>query len=407
MRRWRFRLRSESGQIVIPALFMFPTLMLFVFLLFETAKVSRYKIRHQFAVDAAAFVEMTNYSDFLNRSAYVNGAFPMRIFREGFHDTFEDTRGHDPTDPPGYYTNGQGGSYVDDLMYHDGAFPRYDQNPDQVPQGSQSWDISFSGGRSGMNDPDSPDVSSHDMGYDGSGTNACSGTCTLIFTNYTASHFNIGWDDGNQVLKLYVQIYQLLGSVEAAQFAVLKRLADKHNFLSKSYYLNIGEQQAIQEAGQAVQDFRVSADPFVGAVNFWCTPKMRLYAQKPAHELAQAMTVGAADAQMPPTIDCVGRGGNQGLFQLVTIDRNVLNSMSQPSPSSQWSKGWPVSVHWTVPNNYFGVDLNSMLQASDNGGPKVRASVAIYRGAVNCQGANCPANIWPSPTPKFQVRLYP
>src|SRR3989338_2621014 len=87
------RFPGQKGQIVIPALFLFPTLMLFVFLIFETAKLSREKIRHQFAVDAAAFVEMTNYSDFLNRSAYVNGAFPMRIFREGFHETMLDCLG--------------------------------------------------------------------------------------------------------------------------------------------------------------------------------------------------------------------------------------------------------------------------------------------------------------------------
>src|SRR3984957_11337744 len=79
-------MRSRGGQIVIPALLLFPTLFLFVYLIDETAKLSREKIRHQFAMDAAAFVEMTNYSDFLNRSAYVNGAFPMRIFEEGYWD---------------------------------------------------------------------------------------------------------------------------------------------------------------------------------------------------------------------------------------------------------------------------------------------------------------------------------
>ena len=48
-------LRSRRGQIVIPAMLMFPTLFLFVYLIYETAKLSREKIRHQFAIDAAAF----------------------------------------------------------------------------------------------------------------------------------------------------------------------------------------------------------------------------------------------------------------------------------------------------------------------------------------------------------------
>lgn len=386
---------------------MFPTLMLFVFLLFETAKVSRYKIRHQFAVDAAAFVEMTNYSDFLNRTAYVNGAFPMRIFREGFHDTPEDCRGKDPCPAPGYHANG-GTAMVDDIMYHDGAFPRDDQNPDGVPPGTRSWQIRFpdtgASFRSGMNSATDPDVDSHDQGSEGGA--GCSPPCTLIFNVDTVRHWNIGWDDSNQVFKLYVQIYQLLGSVEAAQYKVLWRLAQNHNFMSKSYYLNIGDTQALQEAGQAVQAFRRSADPFTGKVAFWCTPKMRIYGYVPQRQFLQATDIMEQEAKMPNTIDCIGQnGGLQGLFQVATVDPATLDSMS--SPIGQWSKGWPVEVHWTAPNNYWGVDLNGLLQSADNGGPKVRASVALYRGQVGCNGQNCPAQIWPDPTPKFQVRLYP
>ena len=79
----RRALRGREGQLAIPSLFLLPSLFLFVYLIFETAKLSREKIRHQFALDAAAFIEMTNYSDFLNRSAYClrglrkwPGAFP-------------------------------------------------------------------------------------------------------------------------------------------------------------------------------------------------------------------------------------------------------------------------------------------------------------------------------------------
>src|SRR5581483_7915255 len=121
----RVKRLGDRGQILIPSLFVLPTLFLFVYLLFETAKLSREKIRHQFAADAAVFVEMTNYSDFLNRSAYVNGAFPMRIFYEGFHGTPMDcvngTSDHCP-----------GSTSLDELLYANGAFPRsqHEPNPD-------------------------------------------------------------------------------------------------------------------------------------------------------------------------------------------------------------------------------------------------------------------------------------
>ncbi|MDE2238142.1 MAG: hypothetical protein KGK30_09650, partial [Elusimicrobia bacterium] len=106
---------------MLPALFLLPTLFLFVFLIFETAKLSRAKIRHQFAVDAAAFVEMTNYSDFLNRSAYVNGAFPMRIFWEGFHDgPGIDCQGRDPCPKPPITRNP---APINEILYADGVYP--------------------------------------------------------------------------------------------------------------------------------------------------------------------------------------------------------------------------------------------------------------------------------------------
>ncbi|MFH1726627.1 MAG: hypothetical protein ABII00_18610 [Elusimicrobiota bacterium] len=74
------RLRGKRGQIAVAALFVFPILFLFVFLIFETARLSRDKIRQQFALDAGASLESGLYSGYLNRIAYINGPFPDRLF---------------------------------------------------------------------------------------------------------------------------------------------------------------------------------------------------------------------------------------------------------------------------------------------------------------------------------------
>ena len=79
-----WRPARRAGQLLIPALFVVPSLLLFVYLLFETTKVSREKIRQQFAVDSAAFIQMGDYTNLFNRTAYVNGAFPYRIFKEAY-----------------------------------------------------------------------------------------------------------------------------------------------------------------------------------------------------------------------------------------------------------------------------------------------------------------------------------
>lgn len=380
--------RSERGQIVIPALFFFPTLMLFVFLLFETAKLSRMKIRKQFAIDAAAFVEMTNYTDFLNRSAYVNGPFPMRIMNEGFAETRQNCRFRTPCPPPGELGS-------DELMWRDGAFPRDSRYVSSIPDSVRDWDIEYGGPRASLMNTDSPSMQT----WDRNPTNPCTGQCGLVFTQDTAQHWNIGWEDATTIFKMYVQIYQLLGSVESAQFNVLKRLTSgsNHNFLSKSYWLNADQtNEALSEAGGAVRQFAIQASQFIPGVQFHCMPKMRVYANKFTNDIG-VYGVAYEDYNMPSSIqDC---SGSSGLFQLVTVKRNVIQSMSAGATGTSGSFGWPIEAVWSAPNNYFDVDLNAAMRGVDNG-PKVHATVGVFTNGGR-------AAVWPRPNPKFQTRLYP
>src|SRR3990167_4268709 len=131
MRPWK----SRAGQIVIPAMLLFPTLFLFVYLIYETAKLSREKIKHQFAMDAAAFVEATNYSDFLNRTAYVNGAFPMRIFEQGYDDF--------PAECEGKVEHCEKITYAE-ILYQNGIFPRSRSGKKEF-KNEEVWDIEYGG----------------------------------------------------------------------------------------------------------------------------------------------------------------------------------------------------------------------------------------------------------------------
>jgi hypothetical protein len=388
-------------------MFLIPTFMLFVFLIYETAKLSRVKIRHQFAVDAAAFVEMTNYSDFLNRSAYVNGAFPMRIFWEGFHDTKMDCMGRDPCPAPPIST---APAPLSEILFADGAYPRSTQvsadgSADafkDVAASLPSWQIRFGGIRSYMNDPE-PSVNSSNSN--------CSGKCVEIITMNTAKYWNINWEDATQVYKLYVQIYQLLGSVESAQFSVLKRLAGQHNFLKKSYWLNTGGDGALAEAEALVQSLNKadtsSGGSFENAVKIECTQKVYFHGNQLVHSWAQPYQTWAS--QPPPgesspigniSSDCNGGGD---LFQVVWVKQSKLDSLA--APTGDGSRGWPVMTSYTVGDNYFKVGLDSLMRndtksGCENGGPCVRATVSVA-------GFGASPSVWPNPTPKYQVRLYP
>ena len=370
MRPWK----SRAGQIVIPAMLLFPTLFLFVYLIYETAKLSKEKIRHQFAMDAAAFVEATNYSDFLNRTAYINGAFPMRIFEQGYDDFPAECEGRSNPCPKTSYA---------ELLYQNGIFPR-----------SQSGVKEYSGDK---------DKDTWDIAYGGKGANKNSSNPTMedpveLFTQDNAEKFWHQYDLASEVYKLYVQVFSLLGSVEDAQWQVLKRLSkdSNHSFLQKSYYLNTGDGANYGTA--LARSFDAALGDFRSKTH--CARKLNYYGLK--HQagsgLQQYQVVKTDEDQpLPDSPGCSDDGG--GMFQLETVDDSLIKKLRESSGNGGFP-GLSLSLRWQVPaKNYFNVDFTNMGQHFANGAPEVHTTVSI--------GYNSKASVWPNPTPKFQVREFP
>jgi hypothetical protein len=374
-------LRCRRGQIVIPALFIFPSLMLFVYLIYETAKLSREKIRHQFAIDAASFVEMANYSDFLNRTAYVNGAFPMRIFEEGFKNTCYDSIGkaNAAATPP--CTSGKS---VWDMLYDNGAFPRAkDKNRSEYTNvDDKPWDIGFGGPGESKNEspPEAKDP-------------------IEILSKQDATDYWLPWEHSNDFYKLYVQVYKLLGSVEEAQYSVLTRLADGHGFFKKSYWMNTGDADA--ERGAADFDRGIGNWSSSSVVKPICHKTIQFHGNQPtgsSFRPYQVLTAFNPQAGDPPLALPDSISGCQGLFQLMWVNPRAIDNLRAPwSESNHRSRGIPVSQPWTAPGNYFNHDFNTNV--FEAGRPAVHVTVSV--------GVGSPARVWPDPTPKFQVRTYP
>lgn len=344
----------------MPALILVFCLTLFVRLIFETAKISREKIRHQFAVDAAAFIEMTNYSDFLNRTAYVNGAFPHRIFKE----TLE---GLDPI------LGKDNSTYVKiyEMLYQNAAFPKTDQTLDDssLPRWPIGYADSDKAGRGERLNQLSYTRDPEDLG-------------TLDFvTEDNAYKTYIAHKDVMDIYQLYAQIYSLLGSVEDAQWQVFKRLTDNANFFRKSYWLNSGDCTSADNCGeQGAQAFKGS--PLraklhkVTAIELSGNQFNQSNLFNPISVLHNRKKFGNA-IEIP-----------DGLFQLTTVNEGNLRRLKY---------GYEVIQPWDPPaENYFNVDLKAFR-------PRVRARVVSGGGVVWNEGS--PGN--PSPTPKFQTRLYP
>jgi hypothetical protein len=384
---------ARRGQIIIPALLLFPTMFLFVYLLFETAKLSREKIRHQFAMDSAAFVEMTNYSDFLNRTAYVNGAFPMRIYEEGYgdqqgHNLFAaECSGppdkHDPCPPTGEYP--PYASYSD-VMYKTGAFPR-SQSGRNTYDTQTSWDIEYEGSGHGGHRPRQTQMTEGSLEDE-----------FELFGAQEANWFWHGWKLATELYQLYVQVYSLLGSVEDAQFRVLSRLASQHSFMSKSYWLNTGE-----DGGTLVASFRQKVPDFTSS--------------SIAHPLCQRHLKywgntyqggGGVQPYVPqytdPSVDLAANNmsspgcNNQGLFQIMWIKQSEVDKLNQAGSGAY--PGLELWMTWNIPNaNYFNVDFANQMGNQRPGNLHTTIS-------LSGDPANKPS-VWPDPTPKFQVRQFP
>jgi len=377
-------LRRRDGQIVIPAMLIFPALMLFVYLIYETAKLSREKIRHQFAMDAAAFVEMTNYSDFLNRTAYVNGAFPMRIFDEGYGEFMTECEGK--TDDCKQVTYAS-------VLFDNGVFPHVGGDP--YPTGNHlaeenmpgnKWEIAYGGLGAGKNsaDPDLPEP-------------------LQLFTREDARKYWHSKELAVEIFKLYVQIYSLLGSVEDAQWTVLKRLVSKHSFMSKSYWLNTGEPEGEQlvERFRAAMPYDFGSDTVVQAkcqqtLDFCGNVRVGGGGLQPYRPECVTGNGGDPPAKLEPSPGCT-----TGLFQMMVVKQSAIDAMQKPGASGY--PGIALEMNWALPSkNYFNVDFLSEMNHRYPTGTLHTTIALTPRTPGGPEAA-----VWPNPTPKFQVRQFP
>ena len=74
-------LQARRAQLLLPAVLLLPLFVLVIYLLVEVTKVSIAKVRHQFALDNAAYTQMTTVSVFLNAVGLLNGPLPYRVLR--------------------------------------------------------------------------------------------------------------------------------------------------------------------------------------------------------------------------------------------------------------------------------------------------------------------------------------
>ncbi|HVE14525.1 MAG TPA: hypothetical protein VNI01_14090 [Elusimicrobiota bacterium] len=291
------RARSERGQILMPGLLAFPMIFLFVVLIFEVARLSREKIRHQFALDAGASLEMNQYTDLLNRMSYVNGVFPERIFQEIYSGSW-------------------------DQFYSAGLFPGF---PGAVDPDQREWGIQFGPGRAYANVDDPP----LDFG---------------ILHMHLPGTPAVSMNQAEQEAVGYISVYQWLGDVAASQKLLFDRATQQeHTLLRKSLWLNLqGENGEASQSDCPGGPSSCGTEPAQDFGNI--TVRMHF-----AHGFKHCPVIVTIQGQnySGELQGAFGFNGT-GLFQLATVPKDDLRTLEN---------GYVVKQHWIPPKNYFGYDF--------------------------------------------------
>ncbi len=354
-------LGNERGQIFLPALFILPSFFLFTFLLIETGNLSRAKIRQQFALDAAATVEMELYTDTLNRLAYMNGVFPDRIFREVY----------------GIANTHYGGS---------GLYPSAVK---QWRETDEVWPIRYAGFRAYANNPNPP------LNFG-------------IMHTHMPGGGNVTLDNANKMAVGYIQVYRWLGNVATSQKLVFEHTVKDHGQLRKSMFYNLRQEEQGQVGACASSAENCGSD---SAHDFFDISIRMHYLSGFKHCPVIISIKGESYVgELTGAFNFKGKG----LWQLATVPPEQLAALK---------RGYVIKHHWCAPKNFFGIDFCDPTKTdvykkdtgnieeyearmgntykidyptSKTGGPFVRARVTSSGGQV-----------WPDTTPTYMTRLHP
>ncbi|MBI3299687.1 MAG: hypothetical protein HYZ75_16090 [Elusimicrobia bacterium] len=260
-------LSERRGQLAVPFLLILPSFILITIFLVEIGQISREKIRQQFAIDAAATLEMESYTDLLNRLAYINGVFPHRIFRGG-----PGAAGN----PSGLYPTAQRPFRVEDPV----------------------WPIS--GGVGGTN-PDPP-------------------------ANFGILHMHLPGEGGVAIEAAekaafdYFSVYNWLGDVATAQKIVFEKTTLKnHDLLRKGLWMNLRTSGGGAPCGETAADCGGEATKAFGNIDIrmsylqgfkHCPVIVTINGKNYVGELAEPFNFSGA-----------------GLFQLATVPQHQLKAM--------------------------------------------------------------------------------
>ncbi|MBR4592203.1 MAG: hypothetical protein IKO35_03250 [Elusimicrobiaceae bacterium] len=370
------KLQERKAQILLPAVLLAPIFILVIYLLFEIAKVSMTKVRQQFALDNAAYSQMSAASTYLNAVAMVNGPLPYRVLL-----TFNELDKLKPSQRDG------GGSRqpisVFELFYQGGGVPTispdYDTGINKPPPAeSNDWGLRYysgenldkeGGDRSGW-EKETPTLPSDDKPIP-------------VMSKKLVDHYYFSDDNGKgpfrTVLQLYLETYARTGSIYKSQDYVYDQVSKNAIMFREAYYLNVNDCKrsdcARQSAAQLQPFLALKTKPFgLDKIKFYFSESRTGW-----------FSAGAYDIEL----SAVELLNGERLFQFAYLDpssRGKLKSLA---------RGIMLKQPFKLPRNHFNINLEQKYK------PYVRNRIALTcpRSSNNC--------VWPNPLPKYNITLEP
>lgn len=394
--------RGARGQLALPALMLIPIVLLLIYLLMETTKLSTLKMKHQFALDTATYAEMTYPVVTLNALSIMNGSMPYRVFIQ-------------------LYQEGLGGEYLDlmtvelnelnpmtdlskpptvmayEFMFKAGAFVGTDSPQTQATadETKNRWQIGFAEGKRSKWLDDSPEPYTPEDEPDyplNIIANDIEGKEFLKNADYQITYEKVyAW------FVWYIMITDIMEGVRDFEDD-LQKVRSKAELFRKAYHFNAREGKE-KDAGREGSSFLKKY------TNMVTTP---MYIE---NEVSYSFTEPQAATDMGSAIGGKTFWGPRlnhiwDISEVTSIDmlsyietKDKIYQFSYLTPGTKsllrrLANSVIVTQKFRAPSNYFNINVNKYK-------PHVRVGVQVM---CPDEKNNC---VWPNPTPKYQVRLLP
>lgn len=381
------KLRERRAQIMLPAVMLAPIFVLVIYLLFETAKISNFKVRNQFALDNAAYSQLSSTSTYLHAMGMINGPLPYR-YMLAFNDIPLVSDGKSGVKPK---------SSVYELFYTAGAFPapsksskhdeestkNYRPSPESV-----DWKFGYYDGNDKLVEREKEFIRGPkwDKEKPESFPAASDKTKGLpIMSQYYAENYFVDAQDLlYKAIVPYLMAYATLGDTFQAQDYVYKQVIKNMAMFRESYWLNVPSKYC--KKGDCARESASTLKPYLSLQAETMTlENISFYYSSAYKDGNTPVLVGASDPFPMNMKEVI----NEPLFQFAYLTSSSLNKLRR------LQRGVLLKQRYKLPRNQFNINLEEKYK------PYVRTKVTL---SCPRNGNNC---VWPNPLPKYNVTLDP